>query len=121
MAEQLNHVHSTPNQEIDTLIDRAGDYLDTRLDLIRLKAINTTSDVVSSVTAKTVVAVFAIIFLIAVNIGLALLLGEWLGKTYYGFFIMALINLIAGLVFMNAAGRWIKALTAKKLIEKIFK
>ncbi len=120
MAEQLNHAH-TPNQEIETLIDRAGDYFDTRFDLIRLKAINTTSDIVSSATSKTVAAVFAILFLIAINIGLGLLLGEWLGKAYYGFFIMAVINLIAGLIFMKAGGKWIKAMTAEMFIKKIFK
>ena len=120
MAEQLKQVH-THNQEIETLIDRAGDYIDTRLDLIRLKAINTTSDVVSSITAKSVVVIFAIIFLIAINIGLALLIGEWLGKAYYGFFIMAVLNLIAGLIFMKAGGRWVKAITAERLIKKIFK
>ncbi len=120
MAEQLKQVH-TPNQEVEALFDRANDYFDTRFRLFRLKAINTTSDVVSSVTARTISAVFAIVFWIAANIGFALLLGEWLGKSYYGFFIMAGLNLVAGLFFMKAGGRWVKAMTAEKLIQKIFK
>ncbi|RYG53901.1 MAG: hypothetical protein EOO01_03105 [Chitinophagaceae bacterium] len=121
MAEQLKQVKSTPNHEIEALFDRASDYFDTRLDLFRLKAVNTTSDIVSSVTAKTVFAVFAIVFWIVVNIGIALLLGETLGKSYYGFFIMAAVNLIAGLFFLKAGGKWVKGMTAEKLIKKIFR
>lgn len=121
MAEHITQVRSTPNHEIEALFDKASNYFDTRLDLFRLKAISSTSDVISSVTAKSIFVLFLVVFWVTVNIGLALLLGDWIGKAYYGFFIMALVNLIAGLFFLKAGGRWVKGVAAEKLIKKIFR
>ena len=79
---------------IELLLDKGSDYLSTRIDLYKLKVVDTSSDVLSAVISKGIVfTVFAVFFLIA-NIGIALLLGELLGKLYYGFFIVAGFYLI---------------------------
>ena len=49
-------------------------------------------------------SLFALVF----NIGIALLIGELMGKIYYGFFIVAAFYLLAGLVLHLFLYKWIK-------------
>ena len=101
---------------IELLLDKGSDYLSTRIDLYKLKVVDTSSDVLSAVISKGIVfTVFAVFFLIA-NIGIALLLGELLGKLYYGFFIVAGFYLIAGIIIKTKKKKWLKEPLADKLI-----
>jgi len=54
------------------------------------------------------VVVVATLFVLVFNIGIALWLGELLGKSYYGFFIVAAFYLIAAIVLHFFLLRWIK-------------
>jgi hypothetical protein len=47
-------------------------------------------------------------FALVLNLGVALWLGELLGKSYYGFFIVAAFYLLAGLVLHFFLQRWIR-------------
>ena len=106
---------------IELLLDKGSDCLSTRIDLYELKVADTSSDVLSAVISKAIVfSVFAVFFLIA-NIGIALLLGELLGKLYYGFFIVAGFYLIAGIIIKTMQKKWLKEPLADKLIEKLLK
>lgn len=104
---------------LDKLFEKAGDYLETRMELVKLKTTQTTSDIVSSLISKAAVLLFIIIFLIMINIGLAMLIGEALGKTYYGFFIVALFYALVGLIVHIFRHQWIKSPLSDKIIKKM--
>lgn len=104
---------------LDKLFEKAGDYLETRMDLVKLKTTQTTSDIVSSMISKAAVLLFIIIFLIMVNIGIAMLVGEALGKTYYGFFVVALFYALVGFVVHLFRHQWIKSPLSDKIIRKM--
>ncbi len=81
---------------VESLIDRVKSYVETRIDLLKLKAIDKSSSVFSLIITMLVVILIGFIFLTLLNIGIALLLGELMGKTYYGFLAVALFYVIIG-------------------------
>ncbi len=115
MEKQQEKEPPTFNQ----LFEKAKDYVDTRIDLVKLKATQTTSDVVPSLVSKAVLLFFMIIFFLMVNIGIALLLGEVLGKTYYGFFIVGVFYALVGLLLHVFRKQWIKQPMSNKIIQKM--
>lgn len=112
------NMENQASDNIETLFAKAGDYVETRIDLFKLKAIDRSSDVISSLVSKLAVLIAFTIFFIILNIGLALLLGELLGKSYYGFFVLAGLYLITGLIFNSQQKKWFKEPIVDKLIKK---
>jgi len=103
----------------EALFAKAGDYIETRIDLVKLKTTRTTSDIVSSILSKVIVGLFVLIFLMMVNIGLAILIGSALGKTYYGFFILGGFYGLLAIVFHLFRRDWIKNPVSSKIIKKM--
>jgi hypothetical protein len=108
-------------ENIETLFKSAGEYLETRIDLYQLKAVDKSSDVLSSIVSKMIIFLIFIMFVFIINIGIALWIGELLGKAYYGFFVLAGFYLIAGLIFNANRKKWFKEPLANKLIKQFLK
>ena len=89
---------------IESLFQKTEAWAKTNLELFRLKAIDKSADAISSVTAKIVFYVIILIALFSLNTGLALWIGEMMGKLYYGFFIVAAFYVIIGLIVFFAPG-----------------
>src|SRR3954463_13809060 len=85
----------TPSQNIESLFANAGEYLESKAELWKLKMVDKTSEAVSSVAEKVIIFFIALMFIILFNIALALLIGYWLGNSFYGFFILAGLYAIA--------------------------
>ena len=111
----------TPSQHIETLFANAGEYLENKTELWKLKIVDKTSEAVSSIAEKAVIIVIALMFFILLNIALALLIGYWLGESFYGFFIMAGLYGIVGLVLHLSRDRWIKTPISNMIIQKFLK
>jgi O-antigen/teichoic acid export membrane protein len=54
-----------------------------------------------------------------ISVGAALLIGSLLGKAFYGFFIVALIYLIIGLILFSGRQKILKAPISNKLIKQL--
>ncbi len=86
---------------MDNLIDKAGKYLETRLELARLQTVSKSSEVISDLTMGFVISVFVLLFFCSLNIAVALWIGDVLGKIYYGFFIISgFYALIAAVLYL---------------------
>lgn len=118
-GDKIAEMEQEPNK-FELLFDKAGDYLETRLELWKLKATHKSSDIVSGVVSSLILICIMLLFVIILNIGIALLLGEWLGKPYYGFFILAGFYLIAGLIFSAFKNKWVKDPVTHAIIKKIY-
>ncbi len=94
---------------IESLINKSHDYVETRLDLFKLKIVDKSTEVASAVVSVIAVFVFALIFFIIFNIGLALLIGDLLGKMYWGFFILAFFYALVGIIFYKSRHKIVKA------------
>lgn len=105
----------------ETLIDKAEHYGKTSIDLYRLKAIDKSADVLSSVTSHLVISILAIFFFLILNIGLGLLIGEYVGKTYYGFFILAGFYALLGVTLYAFRNQLIKTPVSNSIITQALK
>ncbi len=104
---------------VESLIDRVKNYVETRINLLRLKAIDKSSSVLSLIISLIVVGLIGFICFIFINIGLALLLGELLGRSYYGFFVIALLYLVIGLVMYSMRDKIIVTPVTNSMIKKL--
>src|ERR1035437_284433 len=104
---------------VESLIDRVQHYVETRIDLLRLKAIDKSSSFLSLLLSMAVVILISFIFIMLLSIGVALFLGELLGKSYYGFFIVAGFYLITGLVVYIFRDKWLRAPIANSMIKNL--
>lgn len=111
----------TPAILIESLIERAETYGKTTFELSKLKALETSTRITTSVVSRLSVIIMFSLFGLVLSIGIALLLGELLGKSYYGFFIVALFYLIAGLVFHSFLFKWIKRPLSDLIIKQLLK
>lgn len=110
-------MNSKPNV-IKSLIGNSTDYVETRLNLFKLKMVDKSSDLASTILSiLPLILVFSLVFIL-LNIGIALLIGDLLGKAYLGFLILTGIYLIAGLAMYSQRNKWIKVPFANMLIRK---
>jgi len=106
---------------LESLTEKALDYGKTSLRLAKLKAVSKTSDVVSSTVAQAVVVLFGFSFFLFLGIGLALWLGELLGKCFYGFLLVATTYGVIGILIHLFLHKWIKRIIGDRIIEQLLK
>ena len=106
---------------LESLLNSATDYGITTYELIKLKALDKTADVVSSVVPHSVVLILLSSFMLFLNLGIALWLGEILGKLFYGFLIIAGFYLLAGSTIYFLIYKWIKKTVCNYVIKQMLK
>lgn len=111
----------TPVNSIELLYERVEAYVKTTFELSKLKLLASTTEIAASLLARLGVLVMISLFLLVLNIGIALFLGELLGKSYYGFFIVAAFYLVAGIVFHFFLQKWIKKPLSELIINQALK
>ncbi len=107
--------------DIDILLSDAGDFIETRTTLWKYKSIESLADVSGELVSGLAMIVFASFVIIIFSIGFALLIGDWIGKSYYGFFIIGGFYSIVALVIYARRGKWVKDPFSNMLIRKILK
>ncbi|HLP12988.1 MAG TPA: phage holin family protein [Flavobacteriales bacterium] len=91
---------------IESLYEKTRDYGRTNFDLIKLKTVEKTTDVVASVVTRLVVMFFSFMFILTLSVAVSIWLGEWLQNYTYGFFLVAgfygVIAFFLGVVFRKS-------------------
>jgi len=108
----------TTANSIEALYERAEAYGKTTYELSKLKLLETTNIVVTSLVARLSVILMISMFTFVLTIAIALWLGEILGKAYYGFFIVAGFYLIAGIVLHIFLHKWVKKPISELIIKQ---
>jgi hypothetical protein len=108
----------TPGDSIESLFERAEAYGRTTYELSKLKLLETTNIVVTSLIARLSVILMISMFSFVLSMGVALWLGDLLGKSYYGFFIVAVFYLLAGLILHIFLHRWVKKPISELIIKQ---
>ena len=109
------------NTSIEMLIERTTDYAKTSLELAKLKTLDKTSDLVSSVIPHSIEFIILGTFIIFLNLGIAFWLGEILGGIYFGFFVIAGFYLLCGLIVHFLMYNKLKSLISNYIIKQILK
>lgn len=102
---------------IEKILEEATDYGKTSIELIKLKTLDKTSDVVSSITTHYIVFFIIGIFVLFFNMALAFWLGEILGEISYGFFVVAAFYGVIGLLIHFFMHKWIKKGICNSIIK----
>jgi len=103
---------------IESLFSQSKDYAGDRLELYKLKLVDKSASVASSVIAGVALAIVLFIFFVVFNIGIALLIGDLVGKSYLGFLILAVVYAIVGIVIFKGRNKFFKTPVAEMLIRK---
>ncbi|MBN2635288.1 MAG: phage holin family protein [Prolixibacteraceae bacterium] len=93
---------------LEELWTSAETYGKTNVELIKLKTVDKVADGASSMVAWAAVVIALVLFFITLNFGIALLVGELVGKPYLGFLIVAAFYGLAGLILYLFKDKWIK-------------
>lgn len=106
---------------IEKLFERVVEYSKTSFELLKLKAIEKTSDVASTLALHSVAFILTASFMLFLNLGLAYWLGDLTGKLYYGFFLIGGFYLIAVIVIFLFMRKWIKVFVTNYIIKHLLK
>jgi fatty acid desaturase len=106
---------------IESLFEKATEYGKTSLELAKLKALDKTTDAVSSMVPHSIVLILLATFLLFLNLGLALWLGDILGKAFYGFFVVAAFYILVGVFIHFFLHESIKKRVGNYLVKTILK
>lgn len=110
------------SNNIEKLYDKAEKYSKTSIELIKLNAIDKTSDIISSLSVVISICLIVAMFTLFVNIGISLLIGKMLNDYYIGFFIVSGFYALVGLLVFAFRKSLIKIpldnLIVSKLLEK---
>jgi hypothetical protein len=108
-------------KQIEELLEKATDYSKTSYELVKLKALDKTSDVVSSFIPHSAVFIMIASFMLFLNLGLAFWLGELLGKVWFGFFVVAAFYCVIGIILHFFMHKWLKMTFRNYIIKQVLK
>lgn len=106
---------------LERLQEKAERYAKISIELLKLKAIDKAADVIASMASRIAVILLLVFFVLILNIGLALWIGDMLGRSYYGFFALAAFYLFLGLMVKAFRHQWIKKPVANYFITQVHK
>jgi hypothetical protein len=106
---------------IESLLDKVKDYGITSFELAKLKAIDKSADVVSSLVPNSIFFILIATCLLFLNLGVALWLGDILGKPFYGFFVVSGFYIVLGLILHFFLHDWVKRLVGDSFVKHILK
>ncbi len=104
---------------VESLIEKGEQYGKTTLKLLKLKTLDKSADVISNVVSWLIVVVFALLFFLIFNIGIALWIGQILGKSYYGFFIVSGFYALLAILFTIFRKQFVKDPVSNSIITQI--
>lgn len=106
--------------KMEELTDSVKEYVNTRIASVKLSVAEKSSALVANLVAGMLVAAVFLFFLIFAGIALALVLGEWTGKMWAGFLIVAGIYLLIGIIVWIAREKIIRLPVMNALIKQFF-
>lgn len=106
---------------IDSLLERVKDYSNSSIELIKLRAVDKTSDSVSSIVAPSIIISLLGFVLLFLNLALGMWLGEVFGKLYYGFLAIAGFYTVVCLILYFFMRDKLKATVYDALIKFLLK
>ena len=107
--------------KMEELADTLKEYVNARIGSVKLSIAEKSSVIAANVLAGMVVAVVFFFFIIFAGTALAFGLGEWIGKTWAGFLIVACLYLLIGIIVWTARERIIRLPIMNALIKQLFR
>ena len=106
---------------LETLFVKVEDYSKTTMELFKLNAIDKSADIASSLAVRLAIFFGLALFIFSISIGLGLWIGEFLGKSYYGFFVIGGGYLLITLIIYVCRNQLIKTPVSNSIITQMQK
>jgi O-antigen/teichoic acid export membrane protein len=104
---------------VEDLIEQAQTYFKTSVQLIKLKATDKLSEIISNLASGFIIVIILALFFVNLNIAIALLIGDLLGKAWMGFIIVSGIYAFIGLIIYLFRNKWIKRPISNSIIKEL--
>jgi membrane protein implicated in regulation of membrane protease activity len=102
---------------IENLVEKVSLCGKSAYELAKLKILDKSLNVFSSLVIHIVVLFLVIFFMIFISLGSALWLGEILGNSFYGFFLVGAVYFILAIVLHFLFRKWFKRLVSNYIIK----
>lgn len=109
------------NTGIQGLAEAVKEYVNVRVDAMKLSAAEKTSLIISNLVAGAVVALVFLFALVFGSMAGAMVLSGWIGKSWSGYLIVAGIYLLIGIITWTAKERIIRIPVMNNIIQQLFK
>lgn len=106
---------------IDKLYQKSEQYIKTSFEIAKLKTVDKTSDIISSLATSFIMILIVALFTLFINIGIAIWLGSILENTAFGFFIISGFYLLIGILVYFNRKNLIKVPVDNLVIKKLLK
>lgn len=117
-------MESTLNSDkthVENLVTRTREYINTKIDILKLTAVDKGSGAISSAAVYLGLAVISLFFLMMISIGAALAISEAIGNSYSGFLIVAGVYLLLGILLYVMRDKWVKTPIVNAIVKSFFK
>ncbi|MBK0369077.1 phage holin family protein [Flavobacterium agrisoli] len=111
----------TNTSRTEMLFDKAETYAKTSFEIIKLKTVSKTADALSTLTSHIAIGVLVVFFGFFLNIGLSLWIGEQLGASYYGFFIVGGFYFLITLLLAMNRRSWLRKPIGQLILSILLK
>jgi hypothetical protein len=108
-------------EKIEGLSDHVKEYINTRVEITKLRIAEKTSLVIGNFIAAVIIALLFLFVLVFGSIAGAWALSDWIGKPYSGFLIVAGFYLLLGIIVWAARGRLIRFPVMNAIIRMLHK
>jgi hypothetical protein len=113
MEETLN--------KTEELIAVVKEYVHNRVESAKLNVAEKSSAVIADLVAGAIAVVVFFGFIVFAGVALSLGLGEWLGKPWLGFLIVACLYLLVGIIVWKARTKLIRIPLMNAILQQLFK
>jgi len=108
------------NNFFEPLLQSINDYGKTGYELIKLKTIEKSVDVISKLAVKLIILFTVMLCLIFGSIGVSFWIGELVGYVYFGFMIVAAFYAFVSIIILLFLRKWMRAKFSNSFISKLF-
>lgn len=106
--------------EIEEVIEDLKEYINTSVDLYKLKTTEKGVEIASDAIIHLFIGVFAVLTLIFGSFAIAYGIGESTGKIYLGFLIVAAFYALIAIIILFSKDKWLKGTLINNIIKSVY-
>jgi hypothetical protein len=107
-------------EKLGSLAGDVKEYIDNRITLLKLEAVERASKLIALIIAVAALAVFVFLFLMFVGLVAAVLISNWTGLAYMGYLVVALGYVLFGMLLWRKKEKLIRIPLMNAILKQIF-
>lgn len=112
---------NSPKSDAEVFLSKVEEYVNTTVELFKLRLVAKCADIISSTVTKLILGLVFGIFILMFSISMALWIGDYIGKSYSGFLIIAGFYGFLGCISYIFRSQCIEKPSSNAIIKKMLK